>query len=147
MADERSVRWSSRLRASLVTRLERYGERQPLVIRLIERLERKAPIPGCVPLGFVICSVCVGYLLAASLNVGVHGLESTAQLDQSNTYPDANGFFLIAIGMLMVGMFVTGLGIGPDAFRAPAFRRRMATFAGAVVVTAGLGVTALALIL
>jgi hypothetical protein len=48
----------SRRRASLAGMLNRYGERPALVTRLLERAESKAPVPGLVALGFVVCSIC-----------------------------------------------------------------------------------------
>lgn len=72
--------------------LNRYGERPALVDRLLDWANSKAPVPGLIPLGFVICSICLGYLIAVLFGVHVHGLESSGQLDNSNTLPTANGF-------------------------------------------------------
>jgi hypothetical protein len=104
MADgEHAERWLSRQRESLAGALNRDGERTALVVRLLEWVESKAPMPALIPLGFVICSICLGYMIAAVFGVHIHGLKSTGQLDNSNTFPTANGFWLIAVALWFVG--------------------------------------------
>jgi hypothetical protein len=128
MADgEHAGRWLGRQRASLAGALNRYGERPALVIRLFEWVESKAPMPALVPLGFVICSICLGYMIAAVFGVHVHGLKSTGQLDNSDTFPTANGFWLIAVALWFAGGCLASLGIDPELAKTNRSRARRGT--------------------
>ncbi len=137
----------SRQRAWLAGALNGYGERPALVIRLLERVESKARMPALIPLGFVICSVCLGYIIAAVFGVHVHGLKSTGQLDNSNTFPTANGFWLIAIALWFVGGWLASLGIEPGITKAnrSGTRRGAMRFLIGTLATAALGVIVFAI--
>lgn len=49
---------------------------------------------------FITGAIAAGYLWAVLLGDGVRGLQSTAQLDNSSTYPDANVAWIAALGLL-----------------------------------------------
>jgi hypothetical protein len=127
--------------------LNRYGERPALVTRLLERAQPKAPVPGLVLLGFVICSICLGYMIAAVFGVHVHGLKSTGQLDNSNTFPTANGFWLIAGALWFVGGWLASLGIDPERAKTDrsGARRGAMLFLIGSLVTGALGVIVFAI--
>jgi hypothetical protein len=144
---EHAERWLSRQRASLAGALNRYGERPALVIRLLEWVQTKAPIPALIPLGFVICSVCLGYMIAAAFGVHVHGLKSTGQLDNSTTFPTANGFWLIAGALWFVGGWLASLGIDPELAKTNRSRARRGAmrFLTGSLITGALGVIVFAI--
>jgi hypothetical protein len=144
---EHAGRWLSRQRASLAGALNRYGERPALVIRLLEWVKSKAPMPALIPLGFVICSICLGYMIAAVFGVHVHGLQSTGQLDNANTFPTANGFWLIAVALWFVGGWLVSLGTDPELAKSNRSRARRGAmrFLIGTLVTGALGVIAFAI--
>ena len=59
---------------------------------------------------FVVASVAIGYVWAATFGDGVHGLQDTAQLDHSSSFPDAN-VALIAALILFLGASVLASGM------------------------------------
>jgi hypothetical protein len=97
--------------------------------------------------GNLICSVCLGYMIAAVFGVHVHGLKSAGQLDNSNTFPTANGFGLIAGALWFVGGWLASLGIDPGLAKTNRSRARRGVmlFLIGSVVTGALGVIVFAI--
>jgi hypothetical protein len=129
-------------RASLRAKLNAYAERPPVFVRGIDFLDRHRPIPGFKVLGFVLSSACVTYALAAIFGVGIHGLESTGQLDNASTYPDANGFMIVALPTYFVGGFLSSCGSSYDVLT----KRSFLTWLASTLAAGVLGLVLVALL-
>jgi hypothetical protein len=86
-------------------------------------------------------------MIAAVFGVHVHGLKSTGQLDNSTSFPTANGFWIIAAVMWFVGGWLASLGIDPELAKSDrtSVRRGVARFLIGNVLTGALGVIVFAI--
>jgi hypothetical protein len=58
---------------------------------------------------FMAGAVAVGYLWAVLFGDGVKGLQDSAQLDNSSTFPDANAAWIAAIGLLSASLLAVAI--------------------------------------
>jgi hypothetical protein len=72
---------------------------------------------------FIVGSVAAGYLWAVVFGDGVPGLQDSAQLDQSSSYPNADVGFIAADALLLIAFLLAAKSVDNWQSPGPMVRR------------------------